>query len=457
MVKTAVEVEIRDQIERWPIEKLLPYARNARTHSDEQVSQIAASMREWGWTNPILVDECGMIIAGHGRVLAAKLLGMPEVPVIVASRWGDEKKRAYVLADNKLAENAGWDDELLRLELLDLQTAGYDLDLIGFGEDELEERLADADADAGLTDPDDAPDLPADPITRPGDIWQLGRHRVMCGDSLAAEAWAALMQGVSADCVWTDPPYNVAYTGAAGSIKNDKMSDAKFREFLTGAMSQLLAVMKPGSAIYVAHADGEPGYAFREAFSKAGFKISGCLIWQKNQFTLSYSDYQWMHEPILYGWRPGATHRWYGGRKQTTIHNLGEQGPISKMDDGRWCIKIGDSVLIVDGEAKLEEHPLATLFHDKPQRSAEHPTMKPVGLIEKMLRSSARPGDIVVDAFGGSGSTLIAAHRLGMNARLMELDEKFVDVIVRRWQEHTGLEAVLEADGRGFAEVEAGR
>lgn len=451
-------------IELRPIASLVSYARNARTHSPEQIAQLKASMVEFGWTNCILADAGG-IVAGHGRVTAATELyeaghtlrfpngaaiptGM--VPVVDCTGWSEAKRRAYIIADNKLALNAGWDDEMLRLELLELQGDGYDLGLTGFDDVELGELLgleALADTDA---DPDDVPDVPEQAISVPGDVWVLGAHRVMCGSSLEPTAWADLMQGELADLCWTDPPYNVAYESKlAGKIKNDDMKDGEFRQFLLDAYVSLFSVMKPGAPIYVAHADTE-GLNFRSAFIDAGFKLSGCIIWRKNSLVLGRSDYQWMHEPILYGWKPGSKHRWYGGRKLTTIVEHGEGGAVTRLDDGRWAVRSGDSVLIVSGDAQIEEHPGSVIVHDKPKRSEAHPTMKPVGLVERMLRASGRSGDLVVDAFGGSGTTLIAADRLGMSARLMELDPKFVDVIVQRWQEYSGRRAVHAVTGEAF-------
>ena len=441
-----------DNVERRSVDRLIAYARNARTHSDAQVDQIAASMREWGWTAPMLIDEEGMILAGHGRVMAAKKLGYAEVPVMVARGWSEAQKRAYILADNQLALNAGWNNELLRIELSDLKLVGFDIDLIGFG-DQLTDLL-DPDAGANGKDPDAAPPLPENPISKLGDQWILGPHRVICGDSTSDETWAALMQGELADVAWTDPPYNVAYESKlAGKIKNDDMGDDKFRAFLTDAFTAAHGVLKAGAAIYVAHADTE-GYNFRHAFRAAGFKLSGCLVWKKNSLVLGRSDYQWMHEPILYGWKPGSRHRWYGGRKLTTVHDWGGD-PVTKLEDGRYQIVVGDRVLTVSGEATLEEVPSSVIFHEKPKRSSEHPTMKPVGLIEQQLRCNARSGDLVVDGFGGSGSTMMAAERLGMSARLVEFDPKFVDVQVRRWQDYTGRRAVHAVTGEQFPEVAA--
>lgn len=283
-----------------------------------------------------------------------------------------------------------------------------------------------------------------------GDVWICGPHRIACGDALAMQTWDKLMQGEMADLCITDPPYNVAYESKlAGSIKNDNMKDSAFRQFLLDAHIAMFAVMKPGAPIYVAHSDTE-GLNFRSTFRDAGFKLSGCLIWRKNALVLGRSDYQWQHEPILYGWKPGAAHRWYGGRKLTTIVDYGESGPVQKLEDGRWAIRVGDSTLIVSGDAMLEEVPSSVIYHEKPSRSELHPTTKPVGLWERLMRSSARPGDIVIDSFSGSGTTLIAADRMGMIARVVELDPKFVDVAVRRWEQYTGRTAVHAVTGAPF-------
>lgn len=274
-------IDIRDRIERRPLEHLVPYSKNSRTHSEEQIAQLVESMQQWGWTNPVLVDEAGVIIAGHGRVLAAQRLGLSEVPVIVAAGWSEDQKRAYVIADNKLALNAGWDEAVLRSELEHLRLSEYDLGLLGFGEDELDELFA-PEQPAGGPDPDQAPALSDVAVSVLGDVWILGPHRIACGDSTSIDAWDALMRGELADCVWTDPPYNVNYESKlAGKIANDALADSDFLRLLQGAFACLSSVMKPGASIYVAHADGEPGYAFRRAFRESGFKLSGCLIWKK--------------------------------------------------------------------------------------------------------------------------------------------------------------------------------
>lgn len=427
---------------------LVPYARNARTHSDEQVQQIARSIEEFGFTVPLLVRaETGGVIAGHGRLLAAERLGLTEVPTLEAVGWNDTQVRAYVIADNKLALNAGWDEELLAAELRDLEELGFDMDLTGFSAAELE--ALDPAKSRFLTDPDDVPDLQATPVSRVGDVWRLGAHRVLCGDSTAEDQVAVLMAGQLADACWTDPPYNVDYQGRAGKIVNDKMKAEAFGVFLSKVMSVAFNVLQPGGPCYVAHADTE-GLVFRTAFNLAGFKLSGCLIWRKNALVLGRSDYQWQHEPVLYGWKPGARHRWYGGRKATTISEL-DGSVFSQNADGSVLVRVGQESLLVSG-TDLRVQPLepTVLWIDKPARSAEHPTMKPVALIARMLRNSTKPGDVVLDLFGGSGSTLICCETLGLAARICELDPRFVDVIVRRWQELTGFRAVLEGGGGSF-------
>ena len=402
-----------DQVERWPVDKLVPYARNSRTHSDAQVAQIAASIKEWGWTTPVLVSEDGTLIAGHGRVMAARKLGLPEVPVMVARGWTEAQRRAYVLADNQLALNAGWDMDLLSIEMQDLNADGFDLSLIGFDDKTLAALLADSPED-GLTDPDDAPEPPTDPVSKLGDVWVLGGHRLMCGDSTSIDDMEKLTAGQKVDVWLTDPPYNVAYEGATKeklTIKNDSMGDDQFRQFLRDAYVTADAVMKAGAVFYIWHADSE-GYNFRGAAKDAGWTVRQCLIWKKSSLVMGRQDYHWKHEPCLYGWKEGSAHLWAADRKQTTI-----------------------------------------LEFDKPHRNGEHPTMKPVALFEYQLLNNTKGGDIVLDSFGGSGTTMIAAEKNGRLSRLMELDPKYCDVIIKRWQDFTGKAAKLEGDGRTFAEI----
>jgi site-specific DNA-methyltransferase (adenine-specific) len=386
------------------VDELIPYVRNSRTHSDEQVAQIAASIKEFGWTNPILVDGEGVIIAGHGRLLAGRKLGFTEVPTIELRDLTDAQKKAYVIADNRLALNAGWDNEMLTLELGELAAEGYNLDLLGFDTKELDALLEPQVLD-GLVDEDEVPEAGPEPITKPGDVWVLGRHRVMCGDSTSMEHLAQLCQGQLVDMWLTDPPYNVAYEGSTKeklTIQNDSMGDDQFRQFLRDAYTAADTVMKPGAVFYIWHADLE-GYNFRGAAKDAGWKVRQCLIWKKSTLVMGRQDYHWKHEPCLYGWKDGAGHLWATDRKQTTI-----------------------------------------LEFDKPSRNGEHPTMKPVALFEYQMLNNTKGGDLVLDSFGGSGTTLIAAEKNGRVARLMELDPKYCDVIVKRWEEFTGKKAVLE-------------
>lgn len=427
---------------------VVPYARNSRKHEPWQIDMLAASIKEYGWTNPILIADGG-IIAGHGRVMAAQKLGLTRVPAIDLSHLSDVQRRAYVIMDNRSAEKGvSWDLEMLKIETDALLADGFDLNLTGFSTDDLAAMFNADDLDVPEKDPDDVPDLPPEPHSRPGDVWICGPHRIMCGDSLSPTDWNKLMQGELADLVWTDPPYNVAYESKlAGSIKNDDMGDSEFRDFLRGAYSCLFSVMKPGASIYVAHADTE-GYNFRGAFLEAGFKLSGCLIWKKNALVLGRSPYQWIHEPILFGWKPGAPHKFFGGRKQTTVADFGE--PFEQREDGSWILEVGGQVLVVAGDAKVEGLEPSVVYHDKPSRSDKHPTTKPTGLILKQLRNSGRPQDIVVDAFGGSGSTMIAADQAGMCARLMELDPKFTDVQAQRYFEFTGRVPVHAETGEPF-------
>ena len=388
------------------VTELIPYVNNSRTHSDEQVAQIAASIKEFGWTNPILVDGSNGIIAGHGRLMAARKLGYKEVPTIELADLTETQKKAYIIADNRLALNAGWDNEMLKLEFDELAELGFDLELTGFSFDEIE-ALNPVDLNEGLTDEDEAPPLPPEPKTKPGDIYKLGKHRLMCGDSTSIEHLERLCDGQPVDMWLTDPPYNVAYKGKTKdslTIQNDSMGDDQFRQFLRDAYVAADAVMKAGAVFYIWHADSE-GYNFRGAAQDAGWKVRQCLIWKKSSMVMGRQDYHWKHEPCLYGWKEGAGHLWATDRKQTTI-----------------------------------------LEFEKPSRNGEHPTMKPVALFEYQMLNNTKGGDIVLDSFGGSGTTLIAAEKNGRTGYLMELDPKYCDVIVKRWEDFTGKKAVLLTD-----------
>jgi DNA modification methylase len=400
-----------------PLGDLIPYARNPRTHSDAQVAQIAASIREFGWTNPVLVDGDDGIIAGHGRVLAARKLGLQRVPVIELAHMSEAQKRAYVLADNQLALNAGWDEALLRIELTDLEALGFDLGLIGFGEGELERLLA-GESRTGLTEDDEAPALPEQAVTRPGDLWVLGEHRLLCGDATVLVDVERVLEGRLADTTFTDPPYNVAYGSSAKDrlrsnrrkILNDDLGSG-FEAFLHDACVNVLSVTK--GAVYVCMSSSEL-HTLQRAFTAAGGKWSTFVIWAKHTFTLGRADYQRQYEAILYGWREGHDHYWCGAR---------DQGDV-------W-------------------------FFDKPAKNDLHPTMKPVALVERAIRNSSKSRDIVLDPFGGSGSTLIACEKAARHSRLIELDPKYCDVIVQRWQEFSGGSAVLDGDGRSYEDVAA--
>ena len=408
---------VADKIEHWPLARLLPYARNARTHSDDQVAQIAASIVEFGFTNPCLVGADGVLVAGHGRLLAARKLGLETVPIVVLDHLSPTQRRALVLADNRIAENAGWDDAMLRTELEALQADGFDLDLTGFDPDALAELLAGEETDqAGEVDDDDVPEEAVAVVSRLGDLWLLGEHRVLCGDATDPESYARLLEGERAGMVFIDPPYNVDYANSAKDklrgtqrpILNDNLGEG-FYDFLLAALTPIVAHCR--GAIYIAMSSGELD-TLQAAFRAAGGHWSTFVIWAKNTFTLGRADYQRQFEPILYGWPEGGQRHWCGDR---------DQGDV-------WQIK-------------------------KPQRNDLHPTMKPVELVERCIRNSSRPGDVVLDSFGGSGTTLIAAQKSGRRARLMELDPKYVDVIVRRWQTWNGESAVREADGVAFDDV----
>jgi len=406
-----------DKVERRSIGSIIPYARNSRTHSDEQVAQIAASIKEWGFTNPILVDIDGEIIAGHGRLLAAQKLGLKEVPCITAVGWSDAQKKAYVIADNKLALNAGWDNDMLAVEFGELKELDFNLDLIGFDPDELASILNEPETE-GLTDEDAVPEVPEVPVTVEGDVWIMGKHRLMCGDSTSIDALDVLCQKELVDMWLTDPPYNVAYEGKtkdALTIQNDEMSDEGFRQFLTESYTAADAVMKAGAVFYIWHADSE-GYNFRGAAHDSGWQVRQCLIWKKQTMVMGRQDYHWKHEPCLYGWKGGAGHLWATDRKQTTI-----------------------------------------LEFDRPSKNKEHPTMKPVELFEYQMLNNTKGSDKVLDSFAGSGTTAIACEKHGRMARLMELDPKYCDVIIKRWQEFTGKSAVNEQSEQTFAEMQESR
>jgi DNA modification methylase len=398
------------KIETRLVADIIPYAANSRTHSDAQVAQIAASIKEFGWTNPILVSGDDSIIAGHGRLMAARKLGMEEVPVIVLDHLSKSQQRALVIADNQLALNAGWNMDMLKAEIEDLQLDDFDLNILGF-DDKFLDGLLEPEPTAGLTDEDAVPEVPETPKTVLGDVWVLGNHRLMCGDSTSIDALQKLTEGSLVDMWLTDPPYNVAYEGGTKeklTIQNDSMGDNDFRQFLRDAYVAADTVMKPGAVFYIWHADLE-GYNFRGAAKDAGWQVRQCLVWKKSSLVMGRQDYHWQHEPCLYGWKEGAAHLWATDRKQTTI-----------------------------------------LEFNKPSRNGEHPTMKPVELFEYQMLNNTKGADIVLDSFGGSGTTIIAAEKHGRYGRLMELDPKYCDVIIKRWQDFSGKVAIHAETGEAF-------
>lgn len=382
--------------ENVKIEKLIPYRNNARTHSDEQVEKIAKSMREFGFINPVLVDGKFNIIAGHGRVLGAKKLGMKEVPCLFIEDLTEEQKRAYIIADNRLAEDAGWDKEMLKIELEELQNLNFDISLTGFEMDDFDFGMDETEV---IEDEFDET-VPEEPKSKKGEIYKLGKHYLMCGDSTDINDVEKLMNGAKVDLFLTDPPYNVDYQGGTGlTIQNDNMDEDTFREFLKVSFFNANTVMKEGAVFYIWHADSE-GYNFRGACHDIGWKVRQCLIWCKNTLVMGRQDYHWKHEPCLYGWKEGASHLWASDRKQTTV-----------------------------------------LEFDRPSVSKEHPTMKPVGLFDYLIKNNTKKDDVVLDLFAGSGTTMIACEQNGRVAYSMELDPRYVDVIIARWEKLTGEQA----------------
>ncbi len=401
---------------KYPTNKLVPYARNSRTHSDEQVAQIMASIKEFGFTNPILIGSDDVIIAGHGRLLAAQRLGMSEVPVVRLPNLTEAQRKALVIADNKLAMNAGWDEKLLALEIGELKEMDFDLDLLGFNLDELNElEFLSEDKEEPGTDENSVPEPPAEPITKKGDVWQLGNHRLLCGDTTMYDDIKKLMADDVADMVFTDPPYNVNYgatmkdslrhktsdVNAGRTIMNDNLGD-DFEQFLTDSLTNLM--MFNSGAVYVCMSSSEL-HTLHNSFVVSGGKWSTFIIWAKNTFTLGRADYQRQYEPILYGWGKDKPHYWCGDRNQSDIWE-----------------------------------------YNKPLKNDLHPTMKPIELVERAINNSSKVGGIVLDGFGGSGSTLIAAEKTGRKARLCELDPKYCDVILQRFHDYTGKEPILLTD-----------
>ena len=379
------------ELQLVPIEKLVPYANNARTHSPEQIKKLRSSLREFGFINPVIIDRDYGVIAGHGRILAAQEEGLEKVPCVFADHLTEAQKKAYIIADNRMAMDAGWDEEMLRVEIEALQAADFDPLLTGFDEKELadlfeseEDKVKDDDFDLSAA-------LEKAAFVERGDVWIVGRHRLMCGDATSAEDVARLMDGKKANLIVTDPPYGVSFKSSSGlTIQNDSIKNEEFYSFLLSAFKNMADNLEKGGAAYVFHADTE-GLNFRRAFIDAGFHLAGCCIWVKDSLVLGRSDYQWQHEPILYGFLQNGKHPWYSDRKQTTIWNFA-----------------------------------------KPKRNANHPTSKPLDLLSYPIGNSSQPNAIVVDTFGGSGSTMMACEQANRICFMMELDEKYASVILRR-------------------------
>lgn len=428
------------KIEMWNVDDLIPYENNPRKN-DHAVEQVAQAITEFGFRVPVLIQGDGDVIDGHLRLKAAKYAGLTEVPVMRADDMTAAQVKAFRISVNKVAELAKWDQSLLKEELTALQVADFDVSLAGFSEGEIDDLLG---AGSGKNNDDKLVDPPQKPICKPGELWQLGNHLLLCGDSTLASSYKVLLGEIKADMIFTDPPYNVDYKGKAGKIKNDKMTGDQFNTFLKAVFACCASVVSAGGGVYVAHADqGETGVSFRRAFLDAGFHMSACLIWKKSQFVLGRADYQFQHEPILYGWLPGKPHRFYGTRKRATvIETVEDLAMFSEIEPGCYQLQAGDTIFMIRGDnLTVETYPSSVILADKPSRSDMHPTMKPVALVEKFIKNSSRHGGTVLDPFGGSGSTLIACEKHGRHCRTIELDQKFCDCIITRWQEYTGLEA----------------
>ena len=437
------------RVEYWPVSRLVPYAGNPRKN-DAVVPRMVEDLRMFGFRAPLLARSDGELIDGHLRLKAALAMGMAEVPVILADDFTPEQVRTYRLVVNRSATWAAWDNDLLVQEIRALMDAKFDIALTGFDQSELDKLLK---ASAPEKDPDAVPDVPEAPLVQEGELWLLGPHRLLCGDALNAVHVGYLLGGREADMIWTDPPYNVGYEGKAGSIRNDKMPAVEFQEFLLRAHERMFAVLRPGGGIYVAHSETGNGLAFRLAFQKAGFRLASCLIWNKGQSTLGRGDYHWQHEPILYGWKPGAAHKWYGDRKARTILEAGLPG-LEQQEDGSYTLLLDGRLYRLQGESlRIEELAGTVLAVRKPGKSELHPTTKPVDLVAACVANSSRAGGVALDPFSGSGSTMIACEQLGRACCSLEIDPRYVQVEIVRWQNFTGRQAVRESDGMLFDEL----
>ena len=390
MMKTTTNMELVE------LDKLVPYVNNARTHSPEQINKLRASLREFGFINHVIIDKDYGIIAGHGRVIAAREEGIEKIPCVFADHLTEARKKAYIIADNRMALDAGWDEELLRVEIEALQAEAFDVSLTGFDEKEITDLFKDTQAETKDDEYDLTDALEKAAFVKKGDVWVVGRHRLVCGDATNAEDVDKLCEGKRVNLILADPPYGVSFKSASGlTIRNDSMKNEEFYSFLLAAFKNMVSHLEPGGSAYVFHADTE-GLNFRRAFIDAGLHLAGCCIWVKNSLVLGRSDYQWQHEPVLYGFLKNGKHQWYSDRKQTTIWNF-----------------------------------------DKPKRNENHPTSKPLDLLDYPLKNSTQENAIVLDTFGGSGSTLMACELSNRICYTMELDEKYASVILRRYVEDT--------------------
>ena len=432
------------------VQDLIPQINNSRTHSEEQVNQIVASINEFGFTNPLLIDEKDNIIAGHGRLLASKKLKMEEVPCIVLSGLTEAQKKAYIIADNKMALNAGWDEELLKIELENLKELDFDLELTGFNIDELDDILGKNEEETEIVE-DEVPEVPEEPKAKLGDIYQLGNHRLMCGDSTSEEDVIKLMNGEIADLVVTDPPYNVNIGQGGGSIcsmriqnhrtdgatiKNDNMDDSEFNVFLIKAFKNIYENLKNGGVFYVWHGQTKSDI-FIQTLRKNQLEIREMLIWNKDRLVMGRQDYQWKHEGCVYGWKDGASHYFIDDRKQTTVFE--DKKPDIKKMKKEELIKLLEEIY-------SDKHSTTIINEERPGVSEEHPTMKPVKLIARQVKNSSRIGEKVLDLFGGSGTTLITCEQLNRKCYMMEYDPHYIDVIIQRWENFTGKKAELLND-----------
>jgi DNA modification methylase len=435
------------EIKSVKIGDIKPYPKNPRVNS-AAIDKVVSSIKEFGFQQPLVLDGEGVVIVGHTRLKAAIKMGMTHVPAVYAEGLTPEQTKAYRLADNKTQDFSEWDYGLLAGEFEDLKLFGYDLNMTAFDPAEISSILQ-KEVEEDTFDIDEALENIVEPKSRVGDVFLLGEHRLMCGDSTTKDAVDILMGGTLADMVFTDPPYNVNYTGSTGKvIKNDNQTDSKFYEFLLAAFTQMGEAVKSGGGVYVCHADLE-GLNFRKAMKDSGWQIRSCIIWVKNTLVMGRADHHWQHEPILYTWKDGDSHKWYGGRKNSTVINPENGISINKVDGKKTQITLTNGLerVIVEVDKfkvlDLTDSSGTTIWNvDKPKRNGSHPTMKPLKLCAKAIRNSSQAGDIVLDPFGGSGSTLMTCEQMDRKCFTMELDPVYCDIIIQRWEEYTNKKAV---------------